>query len=218
MIRRLWVIVGPWCLAVGVPVAVGLVGYGRTSWQPVICLILLANVVVLSLWSGPRAALLAAAVGAVVVNVCFTTPVGSLRVSDRTGLAVLSIYIAMAVGVSAFVSREVARELAVRSHRATHLVAAGDLEIDLDRHVVTKAGAPVPLTPTEWAFLALLAQKVGTLVPRDEVLRIVWGPAYLNEGHYLRVYVAQLRRKLEDDPANPKIIITSPGQGYILQP
>jgi hypothetical protein len=213
-----WRLIGPWSAAVGVPAAIGLIGYGYTTWQPVVCLILLANVVVLALWSGARAALLAAAVGALVVNICFTTPVGSLRVSDHTGLAVLSIYIAMAVGVSAFLNREVARELAARSSADRRLVHAGDLVIDLDRRVVTKAGDLVPLTPTEWAFLALLAQKVGTLVPRDEVLRIVWGPAYLKESHYLRVYVAQLRRKLEDDPANPKIILTSPGQGYILQP
>lgn len=218
MIRQAWRIGGPWSTAVGVPAAIGLLGYGHTTWESVVCLVLLANVVLLSLWSGPAAALVAAATGGVVVNVCFTTPVGSLRVSDRTGLAVLSIYIAMAVGVSAFVNREVARELAVRTRRETHIVAAGDLLIDLDRHAVTKAGETVALTPTEWAFLALLAQKVGTLVPRDEVLRIVWGPAYLNESQYLRVYVAQLRRKLEDDPANPKVILTSPGQGYILQP
>ena len=69
------------------------------------------------------------------------------------------------------------------------------------------------LTPTEWAFLELLARNVGRLVPREQILREVWGPAYLHETHYLRVYAAQLRRKLEDDPAHPRHLITSPGLG-----
>ena len=74
------------------------------------------------------------------------------------------------------------------------------------------------LTPTEWAFLELLARNLGRLVTREQILREVWGPAYENETHYLRVYAAQLRRKLEDDPAHPRHLITSPGLGYTLEP
>ena len=81
-----------------------------------------------------------------------------------------------------------------------------------------KAGDDVRLTPTEWSFLELLARNVGRLVPREQILREVWGPAYARETHYLRVYAAQLRRKLEDDPSHPRYLVTSPGLGYTLEP
>ena len=83
---------------------------------------------------------------------------------------------------------------------------------------MTRAGTDVRLTPTEWAFLELLARNLGRLVPRQQVLREVWGPAYEHETHYLRVYAAQLRRKLEDDPAHPRHLVTTSGLGYTLEP
>ncbi|MBS4754623.1 response regulator transcription factor [Nocardioides sp. zg-ZUI104] len=101
---------------------------------------------------------------------------------------------------------------------ADAVVTAGSLEVDLARKRVTRDGAEVRLTPTEWAFLELLARNMGRLVTREQVLREVWGPAYEHESHYLRVYAAQLRRKLEDDPAHPRHLITSPGLGYTLEP
>lgn len=97
------------------------------------------------------------------------------------------------------------------------VVVAGPLEIDLARKRVTRDGEEVRLTPTEWAFLELLARNVGKLVTREQVLREVWGPAYEHETHYLRVYAAQLRRKLEADPAHPVHLVTSPGLGYVLE-
>jgi two-component system KDP operon response regulator KdpE len=97
-------------------------------------------------------------------------------------------------------------------------VVAGDLVIDLARKKVRRDGADVRLTPTEWAFLELLARNVGRLVPREQLLREVWGTAYLNEHHYLRVYAAQLRRKLEDDPSRPRHLLTTSGLGYTLEP
>lgn len=96
-------------------------------------------------------------------------------------------------------------------------IRIGDLELDLARKSVTRAGEDVRLTPTEWNFLELLARNLGRLVPRQQILREVWGPAYLGETHYLRVYAAQLRRKLEDDPGHPRHLITSPGLGYTLR-
>ena len=84
------------------------------------------------------------------------------------------------------------------------VVEVGDLTIDLARKRVARAGNDVPLTPTDWAFLELLTRKLGRLVTREQTLREVWGPAYQKEPHYLRVYAAQLRRKLEDDPAHPR--------------
>ena len=97
-------------------------------------------------------------------------------------------------------------------------VVAGDLVIDLARKRVRREGAEVRLTPTEWAFLELLARNVGRLVPREQILREVWGPGYLHEHHYLRVYAAQLRRKLEDDPSRPRHLLTTSGLGYTLEP
>ena len=111
---------------------------------------------------------------------------------------------------------------AVRRHQAgtpeATLVEVGDLAIDLARKKVTRGGDDVRLTPTEWAFLELLARNLGRLVPRAQILREVWGPAYEHETHYLRVYAAQLRRKLEADPAHPRHLITSSGLGYVLEP
>jgi two-component system, OmpR family, KDP operon response regulator KdpE len=97
-------------------------------------------------------------------------------------------------------------------------VEVGDLVIDLARKRVARHGTDVRLTPTEWAFLELLARNLGRLVPREQVLREVWGPGYEHEGHYLRVYAAQLRRKLEDDPAHPRHLVTTSGLGYTLEP
>ena len=97
-------------------------------------------------------------------------------------------------------------------------VEVGDLVIDLARKRLTRAGADVRLTPTEWAFLELLARNLGRLVPREQILREVWGPAYEKETHYLRVYAAQLRRKLEADPAHPRHVVTTSGLGYTLEP
>jgi two-component system, OmpR family, KDP operon response regulator KdpE len=96
-------------------------------------------------------------------------------------------------------------------------LTVGDLEIDFARKRVAKRGADVRLTPTEWAFLELLARNVGRLVTREQILREVWGPVYAKETHYLRVYAAQLRRKLEDDPAHPRHLVTSSGLGYTLE-
>ena len=97
-------------------------------------------------------------------------------------------------------------------------VDVGDLVIDLARKRVSRAGADVRLTPTEWAFLELLARNVGRLVTREQILREVWGPTYEHENHYLRVYAAQLRRKLEGDPARPRHLVTTSGLGYTLEP
>jgi two-component system KDP operon response regulator KdpE len=96
-------------------------------------------------------------------------------------------------------------------------VVVGDLVIDLARKHVARSGTDVRLTPTEWAFLELLARNVGRLVSREQILREVWGPAYEHESHYLRVYAAQLRRKLEADPAHPVHLVTTAGLGYTLE-
>jgi two-component system, OmpR family, KDP operon response regulator KdpE len=92
----------------------------------------------------------------------------------------------------------------------------GDLQVDFARRLVTKKGEPVKLTPTEYALLRLLIQNASKVLTHRQILKAVWGPEYVEETHYLRVYFAQLRQKLEDDPALPKIFLTEPGVGYQL--
>jgi two-component system KDP operon response regulator KdpE len=92
----------------------------------------------------------------------------------------------------------------------------GELVIDLDKRTVTVGGRPVSLTPHEFQLLRVLAQNEGKLMTHPVILREVWGPAYGDESHYLHVYVSQLRRKIEPDPARPRYLLTEPGAGYRL--
>jgi two-component system KDP operon response regulator KdpE len=96
------------------------------------------------------------------------------------------------------------------------VVELGDLRIDLEQRSLHVRGEPVRLTPTEWQLLALFARHPGKLLTHPTILREVWGPAYGGESHYLHVYVSQLRRKLELDPARPRHLLTEPGAGYRL--
>jgi two-component system KDP operon response regulator KdpE len=105
----------------------------------------------------------------------------------------------------------------VTAEEAPSVETAG-FTVDLARKEVTLAtsGERVRLTPTEWHLLEVLARHEGKLVPQRQLLQDVWGPAYERETNYLRVYMAQLRRKLEHDPAQPRHLITEPGMGYRL--
>jgi two-component system KDP operon response regulator KdpE len=91
---------------------------------------------------------------------------------------------------------------------------AGDLVIDLAAKMVCRDGQQVRLTPTEWSILELLARNHGKLVSRSELLHHIWGPTDRKETSYLRVYLGQLRHKLEHDPARPRHLITEAGMGY----
>jgi len=97
------------------------------------------------------------------------------------------------------------------------VVEAGELRIDLARRQVMRLGQEVRLSPTEWALIEVLVRNRGKLVGRQQLLQEVWGPGYRNETGYLRVYTAQLRRKLEPDPSHPRHIITQPGMGYVFE-
>ncbi len=89
-----------------------------------------------------------------------------------------------------------------------------DLTLDLARRIVLLKGEEIRLTPTEYEILKYLALHSGRVVTHGQLLRAVWGPNYQGETHYLRVYVGQLRRKIEADPAQPRYITTEPGVGY----
>ena len=97
---------------------------------------------------------------------------------------------------------------------ADAVVTVGDLAIDGGRHRVLVAGREVHLTPTEFKLLWELASHAGKVLTHQHLLREVWGPAYLDQAHYLRVHMAQLRKKLEVDSARPRYLLTEPGVGY----
>jgi two-component system KDP operon response regulator KdpE len=94
-------------------------------------------------------------------------------------------------------------------------VATPDFTVDLaGKRALDRQGASIRLTPTEWQVLEVLARNEGKLVPHRQLLQEVWGPSYGTETNYLRVYLAQLRRKLEPNPAQPRYLLTEPGLGY----
>lgn len=97
-------------------------------------------------------------------------------------------------------------------------VTTAEFTVDLGRRVVTRNGESVRLTPTEWSILELLVRNPGKLITQQQILSTVWGPAYAKEANYLRVYIAQLRRKLEADTGNPRHLLTEAGIGYRFRP
>jgi two-component system KDP operon response regulator KdpE len=98
------------------------------------------------------------------------------------------------------------------------LVQVGDLQIDLAKQLVTRGGQAIHLTRTEFALLELFVTNPGKLLTHRWLLQKVWGDAYREESHYVRVFVAGLRKKLEPDPASPALILTEPGVGYRWMP
>ncbi|MEH1014023.1 response regulator [Micromonospora sp. CPCC 206060] len=115
--------------------------------------------------------------------------------------------------------RAVSRRLGATADAGTATARVGRHTVDLAARMVTRDdGTDVRLTPTQWGVLEKLLRHPGKLVSQRQLLHDVWGPEYQNETNYLRQYMAQLRRKLEDDPARPRHLITEPGMGYRFQP
>ncbi|EWM16356.1 MULTISPECIES: response regulator [unclassified Kutzneria] len=94
------------------------------------------------------------------------------------------------------------------------VVETSSFTVDLAAKKVHRDGSEVHLTPTEWGVLEVLVRNRGRLVAQKQLLQDVWGPQYATESHYLRVYLAQLRRKLEPEPSHPRHLLTEPGMGY----
>ncbi len=92
-----------------------------------------------------------------------------------------------------------------------------DIAVDLVRRVVTRAGEELKLSPREYELLRVLLHNAGRVITHQQLLREVWGPAHVGDTQYLRVYVGQLRQKLELDPTEPRLILTEPGVGYRLR-
>jgi len=101
--------------------------------------------------------------------------------------------------------------------RTEPVLKVGDLSVDLDKRTVFVAGAEVHLTPIEYKLLAVLLKNAGKVLTHRQLLKDVWGPGYANNTQYLRVYMVQLRHKLEADAARPRYLVTEPGVGYRLK-
>lgn len=97
---------------------------------------------------------------------------------------------------------------------STEVFASGDLSIDLHNRVVTVAGEEIHLTPIQYRLLTVLIKYPGKVLTHQQILKEVWGPSYQENAHYLRIYMSQLRQKLEADPTQPKYLLTESGVGY----
>lgn len=106
---------------------------------------------------------------------------------------------------------------AARAPELPPVQALGAVSLDRVRREVKKAGELLHLTPTEYRLLLLLADHVGKVVTHKQILREVWGPGAMDQSHYVRVHMAELRKKVEDEPARPKLLLTEPGVGYRLR-
>ncbi|GAA2662702.1 MULTISPECIES: response regulator [Actinosynnema] len=114
--------------------------------------------------------------------------------------------------------RAAVRRSAAPADAGEAVVRTGAFTVDLVAKKVHREEAEVHLTPTEWGLLEVLVRNPGKLVAQRQLLQEVWGPAYAKETHYLRVYLAQLRRKLEPEPSRPRHLVTEPGMGYRFEP
>jgi two-component system, OmpR family, KDP operon response regulator KdpE len=123
-------------------------------------------------------------------------------------------YVIKPFGMNELLARLRAAERRLRPSREVAAVQTDDFTVDLAASSVTTAEGPVHLTPTEWHLVEILVRSPGKLVSQRQLLQEVWGPKYEEETNYLRVYMAQIRRKLEPDPARPRYFITEPGMGY----
>jgi two-component system, OmpR family, KDP operon response regulator KdpE len=126
-------------------------------------------------------------------------------------------YLTKPFGVNELLARlRVALRHAQAGPEQPAVLEAGPLRIDLARREVTVDGREVRLTPTEYRLLALLARHAGKVLTHRQILREVWGPN-ATEAHYVRVHMAELRKKLEAEPARPRLLVTEPGVGYRLR-
>lgn len=128
-------------------------------------------------------------------------------------------YVTKPFGVGELLARvRVALRHAARDgQRGEATITVGGLVVDLERRLVTVEGREVRLTRTEYKLLAVLVKHAGRVLTHSSLLREVWGPGMAGQTHYLRVYMAQLRRKLEQDPARPRYLLTETGVGYRMR-
>jgi two-component system KDP operon response regulator KdpE len=128
-------------------------------------------------------------------------------------------YVTKPFGINELLARlRAAVRRATPTDEQVPIVQTVHFRVDLAAKQVLRDGTEVRLTPTEWQLVELLVRNPGRLVSQRQLLSEVWGPKYREETNYLRVFIAQIRRKLEPDPAHPRYFITEPGMGYRYQP
>ncbi|MFD0205177.1 MULTISPECIES: response regulator [Saccharothrix] len=130
-------------------------------------------------------------------------------------------YVTKPFGMEEFLARlraAVRRSTRRRAGADEPLVRAASFTVDLTAKKIHRDGTEVHLTPTEWGLLEVLVRAGGEVLSPSRLLAEVWGPNHTSATHYLRVYLVQLRRKLEPDPAHPRHLVTEPGRGYRFQP
>jgi two-component system KDP operon response regulator KdpE len=148
----------------------------------------------------------------------------SARIDERDKITALDAgaddYLTKPFGIGELLAR--VRAALRRQHKAageaSSKVGFGKVEVDLQKRCVERAGQPVHLTPTEYKLLSVLLANAGRVVTAPQLLREVWGPSNSDNGHYVRIYMGHLRQKLEDDPAQPRYLLTETAIGYRLQP
>ena len=147
----------------------------------------------------------------------------SARIEEYDKVAALDAgaddYLVKPFGVAELLAR--VRAICRRSVRGADgatQIAFGEVTIDLENRQVFRAGQPVHLTPIEFRLLTTLATRPGKVLTHRQLLREVWGPAYVERSHYLRIYMGHLRQKLEADPARPQYLLTETGVGYRFCP
>jgi len=148
----------------------------------------------------------------------------SARIDEGDKIAALDAgaddYLTKPFGIGELLAR--VRAALRRQHKAigeaSSKVVFGKVEVDLQKRQVLRAGQPVHLTPTEYKLLSVLLANMGRVVTAPQLLREVWGPSNGDNGHYVRIYMGHLRQKLEDDPAQPRHLLTETAVGYRLQP
>ncbi len=145
----------------------------------------------------------------------------SARVREQAKVEALDAgaddYVTKPFGVGELLARvRVALRHASRAPSGKEIVTLGAIELDLPRRRLKRGGAEVHLTPIEFRLLSCLAQHLGMVVTHRQLLREVWGPSHVEHTHYLRIYMKQLRDKLEEDPIRPRHLLTETGIGYRL--
>jgi two-component system KDP operon response regulator KdpE len=155
-----------------------------------------------------------------------STPIIVLSARGREDDKVIALdagaddYLTKPFGISELLARmRVALRHAERTAASVQpqVLEFGELKIDLSRRDVSRSGQELHLTPIEYKLLVLLAKNAGKVLTHRQILKEVWGPAYANQTHYVRVHMALLRKKVEVDPSRPKLLVTEPGVGYRLR-
>jgi DNA-binding winged helix-turn-helix (wHTH) protein len=193
-------------------------------------LILLLVTVIYSLGSNIWISVILTLESSLYLNYFLTPPFHSFRVANSDDLIALAIFLLSSTSVSALVKVLTTKQNEIqglltkiesmtnKGNRRVHLTyRLGDWLIDFEMKTLTAAtqsGGAVHLTPIEWKLLEVLVRAEGGLVKQKDVLAQVWGEKYVKETNYLRLYLSQLRKKLEESPKRPTLLITEPGSGY----